>query len=201
MFFIFNLLMDYLKIPKQGIEGKLNAGTMLIAAPFLNDVHFSRSVICLCEHGDDGTVGFVINRQADISLNDLMEYNAATNLNIYAGGPVQTDTLHMLHRLPDVLGGNKIADNIYWGGSFEVLKLLIESGDVAENDIRLFLGYAGWSVGQLDAELQEGSWLIGTCNSRLLFDTGDDKIWHDAVLSLGDEYKHLLHMPLNPQDN
>jgi putative transcriptional regulator len=193
--------MDYLKIPKQATEGKLSAGTMLIAEPFLTETHFSRSVICLCEHGNDGTVGFIINKATQFSLCDLLESDTTKDLPVYTGGPVQTDTLHMLHRMPDVLGGNKIAEDVYWGGSFEVLQLLVEKGDLNDNDIHLFLGYAGWSAGQLNDELKQGSWLIGACNSHIIFDTQDDDKWKAAILSLGDDYRHIINMPLHPQNN
>jgi putative transcriptional regulator len=95
-------------------------GKLLIAEPFLHDKDFARSVVLLCEHTGEGTIGFVLNQPTMLTLGDLLVQldNPATPLEIYNGGPVQPETLHIVHRIPDLLGGVPVAQGIYWGGLF-----------------------------------------------------------------------------------
>ena len=96
---------------------KLDTGKVLIAEPLLNDPNFARAVILLCEHSDEGSVGFILNRSTELTLGDLLPDLYTPLLPIYQGGPVQMDTLHMLHRMPGSFGGNEVMPGVYWGGS------------------------------------------------------------------------------------
>lgn len=182
-------------------ESDLKAGKILIAEPFLEDPNFVRSVIYLCEYGEDGAVGFVLNKRTDLKLNDVLPELAVNELDINQGGPVQLDTLHMLHRLPDKLGGNEISPGVYWGGSYETLQDIVSDGMPHDADLKLFLGYSGWSSGQLEQEVRDGSWLITDFAENLLFDTQPSDIWKNAVKMMGKKYLPLLNMPVNPQHN
>jgi putative transcriptional regulator len=146
-------------------------GRLLIAEPFLSDPNFSRSVILLCESGTDGTVGFMLNKPTELNLGDLLPELYSETLPIFHGGPVHMDTLHILHRVPQILGGIEIAPGTYWGGSYEALQRVVYGKDINPADIRLFVGYSGWSPGQLDQEMNEGSWLVSETSPSLLFDT------------------------------
>lgn len=192
--------MDFPHIPKQDRITNIVSGNILIAEPFLSDGTFSRTVVLLCEHADNGTIGFVLNKQMPLSLTDLMP-DLDIPMLLCEGGPVQPDTLHMLHRMPETLGGLEVADGIYWGGSFDVLQDILKSGLSHLPDVRLLVGYSGWSAGQLDNELNEGSWYVSKATAQLVFDTDISNIWRSAVISLGPEYKHLLNLPPNPQLN
>ena len=91
-------------------------GILLIADPFLKDQHFSRTVILLCEHQENGSLGFVINRQLEHKLEDLLRGAEGLDLPVYFGGPVQMDTLHFLHLYPDLIPGSKpLTDGIFLG--------------------------------------------------------------------------------------
>lgn len=193
--------MDFLNIHKQADVKDLKAGQLLIAEPFLGDPNFSRVVIFLCEHSDEGSVGFILNKPTDLALGDLVPEIYAPSLMVSQGGPVQLDTLHMLHRIPARLGGNEIIDGIYWGGSYEAMQDMIRDNNYDPNDLKLFLGYTGWSPGQLEKEVKEGSWLISGMSPKLIFETQAKQAWKDAVKSLGKEYQILANMPLNPQLN
>ena len=177
------------------------AGKLLIAEPFLADPNFARTVVLLCEHGDSGTVGFILNRSTDLTLGDLLPELYTPSLMIYQGGPVQMDTLHMVHRVPLSLGGNSIAEDIYWGGSYEALQEMVQNDAYNADDMRLLVGYSGWSEGQLEKEMEEGSWLVTDATPHLLFDTRPEDIWKEAIKLLGKEYAFLANMPLNPQLN
>ncbi len=178
-------------------------GKLLIAEPFLHDKDFSRAVVFLCEHGEEGSLGFVLNQPTALTLGDILAHldNSITPLAIYNGGPVQPDTLHIVHRMPEKLGGVLIADGIYWGGSYEALQEVIQDSAYEEGDLRLFLGYSGWSAGQLPGEMEEGAWLVGDATQQLVFETEPHKVWKGAINTLGNGFAYLANMPIDPQLN
>lgn len=192
--------MDFLNLQKPA-NAALATGKLLIAEPFLSDPNFARSVILLCEHGEEGTVGFILNRATELTLGDLLPELYTPLLKVYQGGPVQLDTLHMLHRSPQHFGGNEILPGVFWGGSYEALQDSILHNDYQPIDLRLFVGYAGWSPGQLKKELDEGSWIVTDLSEEILFETEAENIWREAIKSLGEKYAYLANLPLNPQLN
>lgn len=192
--------MNFPHIPKQDGNITVVSGNILIAEPFLADRTFSRAVVLLCEHAENGTLGFVLNKPMLLNLTDLMPDLYAPTV-LYEGGPVQPDTLHMIHRLPELLGGIEIAKGIFWGGSFDVLQDLLNSSSSQMPDVKLLVGYSGWSAGQLENELKEGSWYVSQATAQLVFDTDISSIWRNAVMNMGPDYKHLLNLPSNPQLN
>jgi putative transcriptional regulator len=179
----------------------LAGGRILIANPFLADSNFARSVVLLCEHGDEGTVGFVLNRPTELTLSDLLPDLYTPLLSIFQGGPVQLDTLHMLHRTPELYSGVEIAPGIFWGGSYDALQESISENTYQPVDLRLFVGYSGWSPGQLEAELEQASWIVADPDQALLFETDNDHLWRRAVESLGGEFANLANLPISPQLN
>jgi putative transcriptional regulator len=177
----------------------LKAGKILIAEPFLADPNFARSVVLLCQHDLEGTVGFVLNHPTQLILGDLLPEFISSTLPINQGGPVETNTLHMLHHVPEELGGNKVGNGIYWGGSYEALQFMDENQK--EKDVRLFVGYSGWDPAQLETELAQGSWIVGDLNPQLLFETPPQSVWEKALRALGGEYAQMANFPRNPQLN
>lgn len=177
--------------------GLLKAGKLLIAHPLLSDSTFSRSVVFLCEHGVEGTIGFVLNQPTNVNIGDLLP-EVSTEIHVNHGGPVQLDTLHILHRLPASIGGIEIQNGVCWGGSFDILQDMALTHSDLYNDIRLFVGYSGWSPGQLERELLEGSWLIGNVSQQVVFNTHPGDVWKVAIESLGSQYRYLLNMPKDP---
>ncbi|MBS1616791.1 MAG: YqgE/AlgH family protein [Bacteroidetes bacterium] len=176
-------------------------GRLLIAEPMLSDLIFSRTVVLLCEHGSDGSVGFMLNRKTQFTLNDLLPGIQAPLLPVYQGGPVQADTLHMLHRIPEMLEGKELVKGIFWGGNYDALKLSAVNNYIQPENIRLLMGYAGWGAGQLDKELEEGSWLVSEADVNLVFEMDASQLWRRAVESLGPDFTELTMLPINPQLN
>jgi len=178
-------------------------GTLLIAEPFLKDPNFSRTVILLCEHKDEGSFGFVLNRYAENTLEELMPDRAAgLGLPIHYGGPVQKDTLHFLHQCPDrIPGGFEVADGVVWGGDFETAVQLLRSGEIDQGKIRFFVGYSGWSGGQLDSEMKEKSWLTVAAKRNLVFQPEASDIWKESLRLLGGEYEMMINFPIDPSLN
>lgn len=178
------------------------AGILLIADPFLKDPSFMRSVVFLCEHQEEGSFGFVLNKNYDYSLRELVNGLDDLEIPVYYGGPVQMDTIHFLHQCPDkISGGYEIVDGIYWGGDFEKAISLIRDGLINVNKIRFYIGYSGWSGGQLDDEMKEKSWLSVRASRNLIFHKNPDEIWKDALRHLGGDYEMMVNFPTDPQLN
>ena len=177
-------------------------GILLIADPFLKDPNFLRTVVFLCEHQDEGSFGFVLNKSYDYTLDQLISGLEDLKIPVYQGGPVQMDTVHFLHQCPDkITGGYEIIDGVYWGGSFETAIALIRSGEIGLTNIRFFIGYSGWGSGQLADELKEKSWLTVQAIQKLVFHKHTDEIWKDSLRHLGGEYEIMVNFPIDPQLN
>ena len=112
----------------------MKPGTLLISQPFLGDPNFERSVVLLCrDAAAHGTFGLVLGRPAALTLHDVLDlprgaHSPAAALPLYRGGPVGPDTLHCLHRRPDVPRATSLGDDVYWGGDFDVLLGLLTRG-------------------------------------------------------------------------
>jgi len=177
-------------------------GTLLVAAPMMEDPNFRRGVILLCEHSDQGTFGLILNRPLDVKLGDVMEEFFAYDPPVHLGGPVQRNTLHYLHRRPsDVPEGVTLTGNVIWGGDFESLKTIVRAGDLRHDDVRFFLGYAGWSPGQLEQEIEEGAWLVSPMLPDLVFDSGVEQLWREVLRRMGGQYALLSTFPDDPRLN
>lgn len=177
-------------------------GILLIAEPFLKDPNFMRTVVFLCDHQDEGSFGFVINRAYNHTLDELMNDLGDLKIPVYYGGPVQMDTIHFLHQYPEKIHGSyEVLNGIYWGGDFETAIQLIKDGEVDVNKIRFYIGYSGWATGQLNDELKEKSWLTAEATRKLVFHKQADEIWKDALKHLGGDYEMMINFPTDPQLN
>jgi putative transcriptional regulator len=178
------------------------AGVLLIADPFLKDPNFKRTVVFLCEHQNEGSFGFVLNRPYEHTLNELMASAEGMALPVFYGGPVQVDTIHFLHQYPQLIpGGFEVADGIFWGGDFEQAIALLKDGQIAADNIRFYIGYSGWSEGQLQDELKEKAWITLNARRKIIFHSDLNAIWKDALLELGGDYEQLINYPSDPQLN
>lgn len=161
-----------------------------------------RTVVFLCDHQDEGSMGFVINKQIEQTLGELMDGFEEFQIPVYYGGPVQMDTIHFLHQYPErIPGGQEVMNGVYWGGDFELLSQMVKNGEADLNKIRFFLGYSGWGNGQLNGELGEKSWLTVSATRKLLFHEQPDDIWKDSLKHLGGEYEMMINYPIDPSLN
>jgi len=177
-------------------------GILLIADPFLKDPNFLRTVVFLCEHKEEGSFGFVLNRKYENTLDELIPDVDGFKLPVFYGGPVQMDTIHFLHQYPaDIPGGEEVMKGIYWGGDFVKAVAMIKSGDMDFLKIRFYIGYSGWGNGQLNVELKEKSWLTVKANRKLIFQTSAEEIWKESLKHLGGDYEMMIHFPTDPQLN
>ena len=178
-------------------------GRFLVARPYLRDPNFWRSVVLLTEHNEEGTVGFVLNRPIEYKLSDLVEGFPQFDAPVFLGGPVGTDSLHFIHRLPELVSENdrEIAPGVFWGTSFEQLKYGILSGSIDPEQIRLFVGYSGWGPHQLEGELKTKSWFVSKSDLDMAFGEKPGELWRTVLQSMGDRYRVISHYPEDPSMN
>ena len=178
------------------------SGILLIADPFLKDPNFMRSVVFICEHQDEGTFGFVLNKKFEQTMDDLINNFDGFPIPVYYGGPVQNDTIHFVHQYPEEIpGGKEIMEGIYWGGDFYILTKMVKNRTIDYNKVRFFIGYSGWNKGQLSEEIAEKSWLTVDAIAPLIFHQKPDDIWKDSLKHLGGDYEMMINYPIDPQLN
>lgn len=168
------------------------APTLLLAMPQLRDPNFVRSVVLLCEHGDDGAVGFVVNRPTDARAADTVALDPPargdSGMLLWTGGPVEPQRgFLLLGKDPGVADSECISDGFHLTSSPEVLRRLLETDaqELSRERCRLLLGYAGWGPRQLDAELAASAWLTVPPDPDLVFGTAAGEMWERAIRSLG----------------
>lgn len=173
------------------------SGRLLLAEPFMLDANFKRAVILMCEHKDDqGSLGFILNKPLKMNIEDLIGDFPDFKGEAFFGGPVATDTIHYLHNAGTLLEDSiEVARGIFWGGDFEKLKFLIKSKLILENDIRFFVGYSGWSEGQLHEELETGSWVIADMDPNYLFYPNNEDLWKKVMGDKGNAFEVIAQLP------
>jgi len=182
---------------------KPKTGRLLISEPFMSDPNFKRSVVLLTEHGEEGSVGYILNQVGNLILNDVIPDLWEARHPIYFGGPVAADTLHFIHRCYDKLqSGEEIGNGIYWGGNFETLKILLNTNAISSDEIKFFMGYSGWDTNQLSREIEQNAWMVGDVfDVNSIFGSDDEQLWRDVVVNLGPKYAHVSNFPIDPSLN
>lgn len=181
---------------------KPGKGKMLVSEPYLPDPNFERTIILLCEHNEEGSFGFVLNKPSMAKIADVMEDLKNIEAAVYVGGPVQQDTLHFIHQCPDLEDAVEISPGIFWGGDFESLLIKLDTRQIAIEDVKFFLGYSGWSAGQLEEELKADSWIVSNqVSQELIFDTGYHEMWQKALKIMGGRFSVYSNYPVDPNLN
>jgi putative transcriptional regulator len=185
-------------------ENKLKpaAGRLLIAEPFLHDDYFRRAVVLIAEHNEKGTVGFILNKPLEITVQEAVpEFPKYDQLSFF-GGPVQRDQLYFIHTIGEKIEDSfPIGNGIYWLGDFEKVKSMIEKREISENQIRFFIGYAGWEPGQLEKELESKSWFVSKPDNDIIFKADPGVMWTAAVKKMGDAFAPMANFPEDPSLN
>ncbi|MGI4743908.1 MAG: YqgE/AlgH family protein [Janthinobacterium lividum] len=187
----------------------MKPGTLLISQPFLGDPNFERSVVLLCRHSsEEGAFGLVLTRLTPATLGQVLALDGplgangpAAALPLYVGGPVQPDTLHFLHQHAGLPGAQPLGQDVYWSGDFKVFIDLINSGIIPADSVRLFVGYSGWSPGQLEEEITRGSWIRQPASAGKVFTLASDAFWRDILREKGGRFRALSNYPLDPRLN
>lgn len=178
-------------------------GDLLISEPYLPDPNFDRTVILLCEHDEHGSFGFVLNKRSNATLPELIDEAQGFDTEVFVGGPVQQNTLHFLHRTAENLKSDKeITDGIYWGIDFEALLSSINTRQIAREELKFFVGYSGWSPGQLMEELSAKSWIVYKhATPELVFDLDPLELWRVVLQNMGGKYRAISNYPRDPRLN
>jgi putative transcriptional regulator len=176
-------------------EGKVAPG-LLLSMPHLVDPNFTRAVVLMVEHSDEGSFGLIINQPSTMSVATLLEqleieWRGDPDEVVWSGGPVMPTTGWVLHQPmpaprppddPSIASMVDIAPGIVLSTSPEILKDIADSPPAK---VRFLLGYSGWGPGQLAAEMVRGSWLHANVSSDLVFETPPDEMWETALRSIG----------------
>ncbi|MSR74169.1 MAG: YqgE/AlgH family protein [Planctomycetes bacterium] len=162
------------------------SGRLLVAAPSLHDANFSRTVVLLCRYSSEaGAFGLILNRAGKLPLRKaLPDLSKGREERLWRGGPVETETLWMLHRLQALEQVSEpVMDGLWFAGGAAFTKRLVEAAgpDVDGDVYRCYAGFAGWGTGQLEAEIREGSWAVVACGSQAPFGTDDD-LWAEMSI-------------------
>lgn len=171
---------------------------ILVAAPSMDDPNFTGSVVLMAEHGDDGAVGFVLNKPGDLTLHglldkvdsDLLELAREHNLEdqpVLVGGPVQKHIAWVLYRRADTGevddGAIPIGDELCVGASLDTLRACVRGEK--KGPFHVILGYSGWGEQQLEGEIGHGAWLPMDLGDDFAFEVPIDERWDTAIRRLG----------------
>lgn len=176
-------------------------GRLLIAEPILPDVIFSRSVVLLVDDVDNKHAGLILNKPAGIELDKVLSGDNTANFNVYLGGPVDTEKLFYLHSYGDLIkGAVQVTKDLWWGGEFSSVKEMLQAGVLKPEKIMFFLGYSGWTEGQLKDELNEGAWLVAKVPTKFVFSDINSK-WSRSLNFVDEKYKIWRNFPEDPELN
>lgn len=180
-------------------------GTLLVAEPFLRETYFNHAVIVLVDY-EPGTpaMGVVVNNPSAYTLQEIVDgVRVESPIPVYCGGPVGSDRLYFLHTLGDLVPeATRLGDGLWLGGDFDALFDIINDGYPVDGHIRFFLGYSGWTPGQLEEEIAGNVWAVGSMRPGSALLSGDGAgVWHEAVRNLGPRFRGWLYHPRNLMAN
>lgn len=183
-------------------KGMVQAHTLLVAHPFLQDPNFRRSVVLIVAHDSSGSLGFVLNRPTPVRVKEVTDFLGEVDYPLYMGGPVQQNTLHIVHTLGPILeDSQEVGGGLYWSGNWKKLRALLAVRDIPQEMIRFFAGYAGWGPGQLEAEIAQGAWLVFPAQKAYVFSADPKTLWTRVLVDQGPQYAMLTRCPLDPRLN
>jgi len=173
---------------------RLSPGDLLAAHPGLEDPNFARTVLLLAEHTAAGAFGLVLNRSTGLTIDQLLPDHPVLGhlpFPVLLGGPVDHSRLHFVHALPGrITGGNELRPGLWIGGELDELAAVLAERLAAGrpvDDVRVFLGYAGWGEGQLDHELATGAWIPTAGRDEWIYTEPDETVWEAVVHAALDE--------------
>ncbi len=188
-------------------SGSYGKGSFLVANPVLPDPNFSRTVILLCNHDEEGSFGLVVNRKsklraAEIFVDTDLLKKSGYDHEVYIGGPVLPSQMFYLCRYPEPLADlETVCPGIQMGMSWENLDEVLRYLENPSQDLRFYMGYSGWGADQLAGEMAQRSWLTRSAEKENVFGSPDSRIWADVVRSMGTKYEYLLTAPVDPRNN
>lgn len=179
---------------------------LLVASPQMVDSFFTKTVVLLCEYNEDGAIGIVVNRVTDLEADmvlEQMEIDDGGGISgpVHWGGPVQPGAVFLTYRRPSV-GDDTTEEAVFLVGDtlgVSPARGVMEavSGDAANPGAFLSLGYAGWAPGQLDGEIESGSWIFLDADPDVLFEMPPEDRWRHCIASLGVDPAMIWMQPID----
>jgi putative transcriptional regulator len=177
-------------------------GRLLVATPAIESGPFLRSVVFLLDHDEDGALGVIVNRPLDSEVDEVLpDWGSRVNapMCLFAGGPVAMDSALALGVLADAeppVGWRRMAGRV---GLVDLEGPVPGKGELA--GLRVFAGYAGWSPGQLEAELEEGGWLVVDAHDSDLVSPRPERLWREVLRRQDDDVRFWTTFPDDPSVN
>jgi len=177
-------------------------GSLLIASPSIADPNFRRTVVFMTEHGEEGAMGLVLNRPAEATVLEAVPdlgWVAEPDATVHVGGPVQPSAVVVLAEFDDLTASALVVD-----GDVGFVPAEVEDHDALVAGIRrrrVFAGHAGWGPGQLEAEMDEESWIVAPATPADVFTEAPGELWSSVLRRKGRKYALLSTMPLDPSLN
>jgi putative transcriptional regulator len=175
----------------QSLQGKL-----LVSSPSLIDPNFRKTVVLVAHHDDDGAMGLVLSRPSGVAAEDavpLLEGLPGSDDPVFVGGPVQPEAFMVLAEFEDV---EEAAAPIMEDLGF--MPADTEPDELSIKRMRLFAGYSGWGAGQLEAELEEPSWIVVDAETDDAFADDPDELWRTVLQRKGGPFFLMENMPFDP---
>jgi putative transcriptional regulator len=178
---------DTLPAPQHGVALEPATGRFLVASRSLHEPHFAKTVVYLLQHDEEGSLGLIINRVLNITLGEALPGTELANLGVHRlryGGPVRSQHIIMLLRSVDSLHhAVPILDGIYASNNMGLLQQLDATNKPVE-ELRLFLGHAGWGAGQLQGEVRRDDWFVIDGDVAMVFGVNPGKLWERLINQL-----------------
>lgn len=170
-----------LPLSAQSETPDLGAGSFLVAARSLIDPNFDRTVVLLLDYNEQGAMGLIINRPTEVKLGEMvtdLEGAQERPETVWVGGPVAHWQLILLVRSEaDMEETKEVFDDVLFTASRVVLEQILET----DTEFRIYAGYAGWTAGQLEYEIDRGSWHVLPGSPELVFDPAPHELWRELI--------------------
>ena len=179
-------------------------GKLLIASPAIVDPHFRQTVVLLAEHTEDGAMGVVLNREADVTVGEavpgLAYLAGGDDAVVHVGGPVSANAVTVLAQFADPGRAALLIDEDV---GFVPAEAVDGDDDLSDAVVRsrVFAGHAGWGAGQLEAEMEEESWIVEELDREDLFTEDPEALWATILRRKGGTYALIATMPEDPSLN
>jgi len=180
----------------------LAEGNILVADRKLKDPNFAQTVVLIVTYDDQGTVGLVLNRQSEIPVSDLLSGVKAARArkdSAFTGGPVEPKSvLALLRARSGPRGAQHLAGDIWAILDQDLLQDTL-TAHTSSDELRFYVGYAGWGPGQLEAEMEAGAWRVIRGGADTVFDSKPESLWNRVVRDLDVTFaKALSPSPSRP---
>ncbi|MFV0344834.1 MAG: YqgE/AlgH family protein [Bacteroidales bacterium] len=183
---------------------RLKRGNILISQPFGGGDLFHRSVVLLISCSQEGSMGLVLNKPAEGELHSYLDLELTMlSFKVGKGGPMEEDRLFVLHSgVYDIMDSEHVKPDLYIGGDIDVIFNKMYKREIDSEHLRFFLGYAGWSRGQLEEEIEAGQWIVKDADTADIMNKYvGDATWSDLLQSIGGEYAQWAAYPDDPRFN